>query len=710
MKKNNTMKHTKFNSAIILIPLILLQACNYGSNDKSGIISVRNGNLTVEVDTLMRTKIISKKQRTPLNNNFNYSEYLVTRHGSLKDYNRQSDTSYVINDSIGKGKAYVFTGLYHKGSMQVEKHLRITVYDSFPNMAVFNTYFVNKGKELYLKKWVSNHYDILYSPADTMMWSFQGGTTEARDDWIRPVSNGFYRENYLGMTSSDYGGGIPVTDVWRRDVGVAIGHLNMFPLRVSLPVEAGDEVKGIDISIQKKYKNSFVLSKRDTLKLPQTFTTVHTGDFFSSMREFSKIMQKKGITFPRSPEAAYEPIWSAWGYERNVTSAEIIGTLPKVKELGFKWVVIDDGYQRAIGDWRLNKKMYPWGNKQMKALVDKIHSYGLKAKIWYAPMIISPFTKLMEHNPELAPYAKKPKNYQDVLLLNKDGSPRYITWWGSYYMGPTYSKTIALTKKALHRFFDVWGFDGIKLYGQYQNAVPPDYNPAHHLKYPAQASEELPEFYKMIDETIHKYKPNAVIEICPGGTVFSYYNIPYMNQAVASDPTSSWQIRTKGAVFKALENKIAYFGDHVELSDGGDDFASTVGIGGVPGSKFTWPKNNPTVTDGDFLLTPEKAKIWKKWITIYKQKMLSKADYLGTLYDIGWDKPETHVLQKADTMFYSFYAKKWNGKIQLRGLKKEKDYVVYDYVNHKNLGLVNGESPFLDVSFQKYLLIEVYPN
>ncbi len=705
------MKNKKFALAIILISLFFLQACSHGHNNKSGIISIQNRNLTVEVDASLRTKIISKKQLSPLNNDFNYSEYLVTRHHSLKDYNRQSDTSYVFNDSIGKGKTYVFTGLYHKGSIQVEKHLRITVYDSFPNMAVFNTYFVNKGEGLYLTKWVSNNYNILFSPKDTLVWSFQGGSSDARSDWIRPVSKGFYRKNYLGMTSTDYGGGIPVTDVWRRDVGVAIGHLNMFPLRVSLPVESDDEGRGVDISIQKNYKNSsFVLSNGDTLKLPQTFTTVHTGDFFSSLREFSKIMQKKGITFSKSPEAAYEPIWCAWGYERNVTPAVIIGTLPEVKKLGFKWVVIDDGYQRAIGDWRLNKTMYPGGNKQMEALVDKIHSYGLKAKIWYAPMIISAYTKLMEHNPELAPYAKVPKNYQDVLLLNKDGSPRYITWWGSFYMGPTYSKTIALTKKALHRFFDVWGFDGVKLDGQFQNAVPPDYNPAHHLKYPAQASQELPGFYKMIDKTIHKYKPNAVIEICPGGTVFSFYNMPYLNQAVASDPTSSWQIRTKGAVYKALLGNIAYFGDHVELSDGGDDFASTVGIGGVPGSKFTWPENNPTVTDGDFLLTPEKAIIWKKWISIYKQKMLSKANYLGTLYDIGWDKPETYVLQKADTMFYSFYAKKWSGKIQLRGLKKEKDYVVYDYVNRKKLGSINGKSPFLEASFQKHLLIEVYPN
>ena len=33
----------------------------------------------------------------------------------------------------------------------------------------------------------------------------------------------------------------------------------------------------------------------------------------------------------------------------------------------------------------------------------------------------------------------------------------------------------------------------------------------------------------------------------------------------------------------------AYAGDHVELSDNGDDFASTIGIGAVVSTKFTWP-------------------------------------------------------------------------------------------------------------------------
>jgi alpha-galactosidase len=77
------------------------------------------------------------------------------------------------------------------------------------------------------------------------------------------------------------------------------------------------------------------------------------------------------------------------------------------------------------------------------------------------------------------------------------------------------------------------------------------------------------------------------------------------------------------------------------------------------------------------------------------------------LYDIGYDKPETHVIQKTDTLFYAFYSPHWNGEIELRGLG-DGDYRVVDYVNRKELGTVNALRPGISVSFKQNLLIEVF--
>jgi alpha-galactosidase len=85
--------------------------------------------------------------------------------------------------------------------------------------------------------------------------------------------------------------------------------------------------------------------------------------------------------------------------------------------------------------------------------------------------------------------------------------------------------------------------------------------------------------------------------------------------------------------------------------------------------------------------------------------MLPKGDYRGSLYDIGFDHPETHVIRKADTLFYAFYSPEWNGEIELRGLDKGK-YRITDYVNGKELGTVDSENPRINVEFRRNLLVE----
>ena len=73
-------------------------------------------------------------------------------------------------------------------------------------------------------------------PGTPAFWSYQGGSYESRPDWVLPLTPGFAQDNFQGMNATDYGGGTPVVDVWRRDVGLAVGHLELAPRPVSLPV------------------------------------------------------------------------------------------------------------------------------------------------------------------------------------------------------------------------------------------------------------------------------------------------------------------------------------------------------------------------------------------------------------------------------------------------------------------------------------------
>jgi alpha-galactosidase len=118
---------------------------------------------------------------------------------------------------------------------------------------------------------------------------------------------------------------------------------------------------------------------------------------------------------------------------------------------------------------------------------------------------------------------------------------------------------------------------------------------------------------------------------------------------------------------------------------------------------------NPKAS-ASYLLTAEKEQTWKKWFDLYNQKMLPAGIYLGGLYDIGYDKPEGHVIQKNDTLFYAFYNPDWNGSIELRGIDAGKKYRVFDYVNSVDLGSIEGSKPLIGAGFKQYLLLEVYPE
>ncbi|MFB0516193.1 MAG: glycoside hydrolase family 36 protein, partial [Candidatus Neomarinimicrobiota bacterium] len=473
---------------------------------------------------------------------------------------------------------------------------------------------------------------------------------------------------------------------------LAVGHLELVPKLISLPVAMPDRREA---TVAVSYNKPTTLPPGESLTTLRTFVMVHRGDHFQPLSEYRRFMIRQGVKFRRAPETAFEPIWCAWGYRRDFTMDQIYGTLPMVKQLGYKWAVLDDGWQTAEGDWYLVDTKFPNGDADMIKLVDRIHAEGLRAKLWWAPLAVDPGTNLIEKHP-------------DYLLLNEDGSTQDISWWDSYYLCPAFPEVLDYTKELVIKMIKTWGYDGLKIDGQHLNGVPPCYNPAHNHAYPEESVEQLPDFFKLIYETALSIKPEAVVEICPCGTAYNFFMLPYMNQAVSSDPLSSWQIRLKGKTLRALSgNDVAYYGDHVELSDGGTDFASTVGIGGVIGTKFTWPVGAKADSEHD--LTPVRVEEWDKWGRIYREKMLSQGTYRGELYDLGFDRPEAHAILKGNNMYYAFYASTWDGEVELRGLEG-RSYRVYDYVNGQELGRIKGPSGRLKVAFEAYLLMEATPE
>lgn len=554
------------------------------------------------------------------------------------------------------------------------------------------------------------------------LWSFQGGTYSTRPDWIFPIGPGFSRRNYQGMNAPDYGGGIPLVDFWSRESGAAIASIAVRPEPISLPVSV-DPAGTARVSIV----GEAGAAENGQLHAPPAVVVVHRGDFFNALDMYGKVMQSRGIVPARSPQSAHEVEWCAWGYERKFVPAQVLASLSKAKEMGAGWATVDDGWQSADGDWELDRVKFPGGDVDIKALSDSIHAAGMKARLWWVPLEAHDSAYSAAHYPDrMGEFGMRFSSnlavqHPDWFQLNADGSRTQVSWWNSYTLCPAVPEVRAHYVKLVQRMISVWGFDGVKIDGQNMNGVPPCYNAAHGHASPQDAPRELPRFFEVVYASIKAANPEAVVNVCPCGTNFSLYHIPYADQTVASDPLSSWQVRHRGKAYKALLGPSApYSGDHVELTNrrwdeptgkfavvGLEDFASTVGVGGVLSTKFTVP--GVAQADSSLALDPSKEQRYREWMVIHNRLRLSEGEYRN-LYDIAFDVPETHAIAKKDTMYYSLFSSNtYAGPFQLRGLGSGQ-YQIVDVTTGSSMGTIQGSRPTLNISFRGALLLKAEPR
>ena len=609
----------------------------------------------------------------------------------------------------------------------IERTLAVEAYDDFPNLLLTTAEYKNTGpSDIHIDRVVEqqHRFDATLSDARVPsyeMWSFQGSSFDWGKDEILKLTRTFSRPNVMGaMVKGGYGGGIPVAAFWTATVGEAIGHVETLPLSLSLPVKVDSDGR-VDAALEVQADS--VLKPGANYSTPRSFVAVYSGDFYQPLRMWSNVLQKEGWEIPRPSSEAYNVSWCGWGYESDVTPAQMLGTIPKLKEFGIKWATLDDRWSDTYGDWNPRPDTFP--GDSIERLVTDFHKQGILVQLWWLPLAVEDGTgKYESHKYTISQVAK---DHPEWLILDKNGKPAHIVR-DLAALCPAVPEVQAYYKKLTEKFIRDWDFDGSKLDNIY--TVPACYNPAHHHKSPEDSVNAMADVYKTIFQTTRALKPQSVTQSCPCGTPPSLAWLPYLDQAVTADPVGAVQVRRRIKMYKALLGpEAAVYGDHVELSamrhtgkvhrDGndwieyGDDFASTIGTGGVVGTKFVWPDPGPKFKR--VLLTQQKEEHWKKWIGIYNQKMLSQGTFLD-LYTYGYDVPEAYAIEKDGKMFYAFFAPDenplWKGEVELRGLKPG-SYEVVDYADGKDLGSVQataGQVPQLKTEFRHHLLLEVSPR
>lgn len=256
--------------------------------------------------------------------------------------------------------------------------------------------------------------------------------------------------------------------------GEAIGQIETVPLVLSLPVRvaSGDRIHaslelGPDIS----------LKPGATYSLPPTFIALYRGDFYEPLRLYSSILQRKGSNPAKPRSCDYQVSWCGWGYESEVTPAQMTGTIPKLKEFHVRWATLDDRWFDNYGDWNPRPDTFP--DRSIQKMVNAFHHAGISVQIWWLPLEVEDGEGHDEsHRYGMAEVVKK---HPDWLILDKNGKPAHI-------VRGLAALCSALLSRRCRNITGSWlGNSSVSGHSTAINwtmtfTVPPCYNPKHHHK------------------------------------------------------------------------------------------------------------------------------------------------------------------------------------------------------------------------------------
>ncbi|MGN0521270.1 MAG: glycoside hydrolase family 36 protein [Eubacterium sp.] len=180
-------------------------------------------------------------------------------------------------------------------------------------------------------------------------------------------------------------------------------------------------------------------------------------------RAFDTYFDQMGVVCRENKKRTGYTTW--YNYYGNINEKVVNRDLESIIKLDTKidCFQIDDGYQKAIGDWlEVDTKKFPNG---MKAIADSIHNNGMIAGLWLAPFAGTKSSRLY-------------KQHKDWFIKDDKGKP-YKTGhnWGGFYSLDIYNNDV---RNYIKHVFDVvlneWGYDLVKLDFLYGACVLPMHN------------------------------------------------------------------------------------------------------------------------------------------------------------------------------------------------------------------------------------------
>jgi len=146
------------------------------------------------------------------------------------------------------------------------------------------------------------------------------------------------------------------------------------------------------------------------------------------------------------PEAAKLPVYSSWySYHQNVSKDALLEECRLAKDMGFKSIIVDDGWQTLdgnrgyayTGDWE------PDRIPDMKEFVEAVHDLDMKFILWYAVPFVG----------------EKSKAYDKM-------KGKFLSYWdgqGTYVVDPRFPEVRDYIINTYVKAVKEWDLDGFKL-------------------------------------------------------------------------------------------------------------------------------------------------------------------------------------------------------------------------------------------------------
>ena len=151
-------------------------------------------------------------------------------------------------------------------------------------------------------------------------------------------------------------------------------------------------------------------------------------------------------------------IWSSWySFYTYISEPLLLDVLEELSAYPFEVFQVDDGWQRALGDWEPNER-FPSG---MDRLAAWIRQKGLRAGLWLAPFLVTEESPLFHQRP-------------DWLLRDEEGRPlpAGFNWGRPLYALDVENEEVLDWIVSLVRKVLEWGYDYLKLDFLYAAALP----------------------------------------------------------------------------------------------------------------------------------------------------------------------------------------------------------------------------------------------